>query len=389
MNTRYGHTATLLPDGKILVTGGQGDDGRVTATAELYDAATGTWTPTGSLNQARTEHAAILLPDGKVLVAAGAGPPGYIYQNSAELYDPATGTWTFTGSLKLGSIRSAAVLLPNGRVLVVYQDFDHDSPRAECYDPATGSWSDTGTPISASYGSRMTLLPNSKVLKAGGADCCPIAAAELYDPASGSWTTTGSLNEARFLFTMTLLPNGQVLAASGFAEIASTELYDPASGSWTLTGSLETARYSHSATLLFDGTLLVTGGYQYPSIGLDSTELYDTGLGYKRAWRPKIRNLAFTGGKRLRLEGSGFQGISQASGGNTQDSSTNYPLVQLRSMDSSEVVFLQPSPGRRWSHTRFISLPVTGFPFGPALVTVFTNGIPSEAKSLIVTKRDR
>jgi hypothetical protein len=95
-------------------------------------------------------------------------------------------------------------------------------------------------------------------------------------------------------------------SAGGFAGITSAELYDPASGSWTPTDNLVTARYSHTATLLFDGTLLVTGGYQDPSIGLDSTELYDTGLGYKRNWRPQIGNLEFTGGKRLRLGGSLF-----------------------------------------------------------------------------------
>src|SRR5262249_11753453 len=157
-------------------------------------------------------------------------------------------------------------------------------------------------------------------------------------------TATGSLNEGRGLFTMTLLPNGQVLAAGGFAAITSAELYDPARGSLTLTDSFATGRYSHTATLLPNCKLLLTGGYPYPSIALDSTELYDTGLGYKRAWRPKIGNLKFTGDKRLRLGCSLFQGISQASGGNVQDSSSNYPIVQLRSIDSSEVGFLQANP---------------------------------------------
>ena len=87
------------------------------------------------------------------------------------------------------------------------------------------------------------------------------------------------------------------------------------------------------------------------------------------------------------LKGSLFQGISQASGGNTQDSSTNYPIVQLRSLDSSQVVFLPVDPAFGWSDTSFTSLPVKAFPFGPALVTVFTNGIPSIAKPVIVAKR--
>ena len=94
---------------------------------------------------------------------------------------------------------------------------------------------------------------------------------------------------------------------------------------------------------------------------------------------PRLRS-----GHRLRVTGSLFQGISQASGGNTQDSSSNYPIVQLRSLESSEVVFLLVDPVGGWSDTSFLSRPVGDFPFGPALVTVFTNGIPSTAKYLVV-----
>jgi hypothetical protein len=88
----------------------------------------------------------------------------------------------------------------------------------------------------------------------------------------------------------------------------------------------------------------------------------------------------------LRLTGSLFQGVSQASGGNTQDSSSNYPVVQLRNLDNSQVAFVPVDPVAGWSNTNFISRPVTDFPFGPALVTVFTNGIHSTAKYLVVSQ---
>src|SRR5262249_2075242 len=103
-------------------------------------------------------------------------------------------------------------------------------------------------------------------------------------------------------------------------------------------------------------------------------------------WQPVIERAPLTlkSGKGLRLMGSRFQGISQASYGGTQDSSTNYPIVQLRSVDSGQVAFLPVDPVSGWSGTTFRSTPVPGFPPGPALVTVFTNGIPSEAKSLVV-----
>ena len=85
--------------------------------------------------------------------------------------------------------------------------------------------------------------------------------------------------------------------------------------------------------------------------------------------------------------GSRFQGISQASGGNTQDSSSNYPIVQLRRLDNEQVTFLPVDPQVGWSDTSFTSRPVKGFPPGPAQITIFTNGIPSVSKYLTITSR--
>src|SRR5436305_8286959 len=95
---RDSHTATLLPNGKLLVAGGE-DLSRpgLLARAELYDPASGTWTATRSLANARENHTATLLPNGNVLVAGGTGD--FYFENilaSAELYDPASGTCTAT-----------------------------------------------------------------------------------------------------------------------------------------------------------------------------------------------------------------------------------------------------------------------------------------------------
>ena len=121
---------------------------------------------------------------------------------------------------------------------------------------------------------------------------------------------------------------------------------------------------------------------------LTSAELYDIGLGFVRPdWQPQITTATspLITGSSLILTGSRFQGISQASGGNFQDSSTNYPVVQLRNIDNSQVAFLPVDPMAGWSDTTFTSTPVSDFPPGPALVTVFTNGIPSDSKYLVVT----
>jgi len=140
-----------------------------------------------------------------------------------------------------------------------------------------------------------------------------------------------------------------------------------------------------SSTLLPDGSVLhAAGATVLNSVYLNTAELFDVGLGFDPASQPRIDTATMKASHRLRLTGSQFQGISQASGGNYQDSSTNYPVVQLRHIDSEHVIFLLVDPLRGWSDTSFSSLQARGFVSGPALVTVFTNGIPSEAKYLLV-----
>jgi hypothetical protein len=102
--------------------------------------------------------------------------------------------------------------------------------------------------------------------------------------------------------------------------------------------------------LLFNGQVLVAGGENDNGLLL-STELYDTGLGFDSSWQPRITTATMTNQHKLSLIGTLFQGISQASGGNYQDSSTNYPIVQLRRLDNSQVTFLLVDPLRGWSDT--------------------------------------
>jgi choice-of-anchor C domain-containing protein len=111
---RYGHTATLLADGRVLVAGGYGTYGDYLASAELFNPATGTWSPTGSLATGRSSHTATLLKDGRVLVAGGYDGT---YLNSAELFNPATGAWSAADSLTLARRSHTATRLRDGRVL--------------------------------------------------------------------------------------------------------------------------------------------------------------------------------------------------------------------------------------------------------------------------------
>jgi Galactose oxidase, central domain len=184
---RYQHAATLLPDGRVLVTGGTDISGTVLTSAELYDPGSGTWTATGSLPG--YGHLPTLLRNGKVLVVGvlGADP-------SAELYDRGSGSWTATGHLAT-TVPETAVLLAEGKVLVightVYGDGPPAGPSAELYDPGAGSWTGAGGggPPRDGSGFTATLLADGRVLVAGASpidplcgDRCSLASAELYYP---------------------------------------------------------------------------------------------------------------------------------------------------------------------------------------------------------------
>jgi len=299
---RASHTATLLPNGKVLVAGGIGitrDPNQFVwvSSAELYDPVAGTWSLTGNLNVARSDHSATLLPDGKVLVAGG-GNTGFSFQSQTELYDPTTGTWSVTGNLNMGRVGHTATLLPNGKVLFAggtAGDFSfHNLSSSELYDPNTGTWSLTGSLNVARFGLTATLLPNGNVLVTGGEsqDFGVINnSAELYNPTTGTWSYTGSPSTGRVSHTATLLPNGQVLVAGGLYYVPdnnmvrttyldSAEIYDPATGSWSGTAKLSGTRHSHAAVLLHSGKVLVFGGWDGTNRRpLQSAELYDSGSG--------------------------------------------------------------------------------------------------------------
>jgi hypothetical protein len=250
------HTATLLRDGRVLVVGGYAiEESPCCASlsaAELYDPISGRWTATASMATARQGHSATLLPDGTVLVAGGDPGGDGNPLASAELYDPSRGQWTGTGSM--GEARSAftATLLGDGKVLVAggrgAAGGDESLASAELYDLNSRAWTATGGMAEArsnvhcgwlSCGHMATLLPDGMVLVAGGGNdpngANALASAELYDPGSGSWTATASMVVARVGSTATLLLDGTVLVAGGdFSggpeDLASAELYDPRGG---------------------------------------------------------------------------------------------------------------------------------------------------------------
>ncbi|HLJ29644.1 MAG TPA: DUF2341 domain-containing protein, partial [Candidatus Angelobacter sp.] len=283
---RGGHTATLLSNGMVLVAGGIGSSFPPFATAELFDPATGTFTLVGNLDNARFLHTATLLPNGFVLIVGGQDGNS-IPMASAELYDPNKQTFTTTGSLKTASDGHSATLMNNGKVLIAGGETWDPSvgykvvSRAEVYDPSSGTFSSTGNLTSLRKNHTAALLNGGKVLIAGGTSTSSssgtLASAELYDPAAGTFTVTGSMNDTRSQHTATLLNSGAVLVAGGFnanvGTLSSAELFDPVAGTFSYTNQFNNSRYAHTATLLNNGTVLATGGIQTNN-SFASAELY-------------------------------------------------------------------------------------------------------------------
>jgi len=313
---RQVHTVTELADGRILVAGGYTDVEIALASAEVYDPTADAFNPTGSMADARGLHTATRLADGRVLIAGG-GPASWVgnglpYLASAELYDPATGTFSPTGAMSMPREDHTATLLEDGRVIVGGNDEgSHTTPTAELYDPSTGAFSPTGSLGTARGFHTATRLPDGRVLIAGGDvagwdDEGPfLASAEIYDPTTGTFSPTGPLAEGRSYHAATLLPDGRVLISGGVTRgtdptsLASAELFDPTTGTFSPTGPMTDGRVYHTATVLSDGRVLVTGGCPFGRVYannpqfLKSAELYDPATGtftptgsmsYGRTW---------------------------------------------------------------------------------------------------------
>ena len=241
-----GHTATLLRDGRVLLVGGIpfaiGDAAAASdpASAELWDPVTDAVSPAGVLGEARARHTATLLPDGRVLVIGGESlvDGAYTALGSAELWDADTGTFTPAGSLAEARINHTATLLPDGRVLVVGGGGSSGwIAAAEIWDPATGAFAQSGPLLVARWLHTATPLPDGRVLVVGGngdsgdpVNPAQLALAEVWDPATGAFGPAGSLHQARESHTATLLPDGRVLVVGGYGSdgaLASAELWAP------------------------------------------------------------------------------------------------------------------------------------------------------------------
>lgn len=230
-------TVTALPTGEVLVAGGlesQSDQSVVLSSAELFDPHTRRWVTTGSMRTPRADHTATLLPNGTVLVVGGSAPVNIFNvlnpPPGAEIYNPRTGTWTATRSPHVLRGYHTATLLHDGTVLVAGGGNNGLLRSAEVYNPRTQSWTVTGLMRTARSGHTATLLHDGTVLVVGGSDRVASTTAEDYSPRTKLWTSVSPMLTGHFGNTATLLSNGRVLIVGGYlpsSDLAGAELYDP------------------------------------------------------------------------------------------------------------------------------------------------------------------
>lgn len=251
IESRRAHTVTLLKDGRVLIAGGfptvPGPDEAGILIAELFDPETGTFSQTDDLGVDRNGATASLLPNGKVLIAGGLQPSNFdAALDSAELYDPTTEEFAPTGSMDRARFSHTANLLSDGHVLIAGGDpgcpvcdseeqFPPPLESAELYDPIAGTFAPAGSLIQRRTAHASAVLFDGRVLIAGGSivtfGFATTDSAEIYDPETSTFVPADSMNSPRGLFTATRLLDGRVLVAGGFngeTAMASAEIFESA-----------------------------------------------------------------------------------------------------------------------------------------------------------------
>jgi hypothetical protein len=267
---RLDHTATRLPDGTVLVTGGEGRRSQWLRSAEIYVPGKKRWTVTAPMHRARSEHHAYRLADGDVVVFGGCCDDNGIRRKSTETFHSDTHRWSPAGRMIFERSGEATSQLADGRILVVGGTDADDRARrgAEIYDPISRTWSRTTSMHFARARHTATTLRDGRVLVVGG--CCSRTgsqreSAELYDPVTETWTMAPRLSTGRSWHSAVLLTNGDVLISGGTngsdTSDSGYQRFQPTTNTWSPDNFRGSWLVDTRAVRLHTGRVLVIGGF--------------------------------------------------------------------------------------------------------------------------------
>lgn len=280
------HRATLLRDGRVLVTGGCTEPGcggfDAGRRAELYVGDRGL-VPDAEMATPRASGTATLLDDGRVLLVGGYPGEGRPPTAFAEVYDPSTDTFTPAGDLVTGRADHSATLLPDGRVLVAggFDAGDRALDTTEYFDPGTGAFT-PGPPLLRPRAAHVAVLAGPDLVLVGGTeDTDAIAATEVLDVREGGWAAGPDLATPRVKLGAVPLGDGQVFVVGGATDtegrskLRSSELLDVRSGTVTAGPELSEGEYKldGAVTTLADGRIVVGGGTSLEVFDADASEV--------------------------------------------------------------------------------------------------------------------
>lgn len=273
---RAGHTATPLPDGRVLIAGGctTGGCGGTPAgrRSEIFDPSLGGFVAGPELVQARVGHTATRLADGRVLLAGGYPDERRAPLTEAELYDPATGRFTATGSMSVGRGSHTATLLRDGRVLIAGGVSGTSAlSTVEIYD-LSGRFQPVAPMPSPRAIHAAALLGTGDVLVVGGQSRpghgnALVDTALVYSVTTNTWRETGPLRQPKYKLAAAPLPGGGALVIGGqiadnpAARLRETEIFDPITLSFRAGPDMSEPRYkiSEAVAVLPDGRFVIAG----------------------------------------------------------------------------------------------------------------------------------
>lgn len=313
------HQTTLLPSGKVLVTGGCSGRCDVTLDAvEAFDPATGRTETLAPMAVARNSHAAMALEDGRVLVMGGWH--GREVTASAEIFDPATSRFERIASMTIERAVPAIARLADGRILVTGGQTAGMVPldSVELFDPVTERFTPSARMGSPRFAHVAVTLADGRVLVAGGIPARRgevLRSAEIFDPATGEFLPTGDMAMPRCKFAAVRLMDGRVLMIGGAgngsrdARYRSTELFDPETGRFSRGPDMRARRYKlpDGAVLLPSGDVLVAAGDAQVERYNASTETFEVLSGEMAGAHEFATATLLDGGDVLVLGGYGEQ----------------------------------------------------------------------------------